>query len=329
MQSPQPSTIKNIIAQAVASNSVLRWPLPPELEASQAVAYRNDFATTLAKKKVPEILRQYVYLSADEMRSLLLLAFREVLDTPLSGTGIELGAGCGLVSSIIATRSEVETVFALEVCEKMVSLVIPKVVASLLPDRESKVIPVVGSFNDIRLPDNSLDFAIEIDSLHHSDNLHETLAECARVLKPGGRLLCFDRCHPNSLSDEKIDEMLSRVYSQKFLIENSYPPDIILTRRQNGEHEYRLFEWENAFKAAGLDLLRVKKFGKPIRAKEALKGLRLAFGGRGKTRHTNTASPLGTMFEWIGQKFRLALGYRGKHSDLAVKETTVFLLRKN
>jgi ubiquinone/menaquinone biosynthesis C-methylase UbiE len=329
MKSPQHIDIEKLIAQAADSKGFLRWPLPLELESSPAVAFRNNFARVLAKKSVPEILRSYVYLTQKEMKDLLDLASQEVLDVPLHGIGIELGAGCGLLSSIVALGPAVEAVLALEICEEMASQVMPKVAASILSARSSKVIPVVGSFDDIQLPDNSLDFAVEIDSLHHSDNLKTTLKECARVLKPGGRLLCLDRAHPNSLSDQEVDKMLSYVYPRKFLIENSYPPDIALTRRQNGEHEYRLFEWEDAFRDAGLDLVRTKNLYKPERAKNAIKGLRSL--ARAKPRGTLDRADdptIRTTLRWISQQLRLALGCRGKHADLSAKETTVFLLKK-
>ena len=57
------------------------------------------------------------------------------------------------------------------------------------------------------------------------------MTECARVLKPGGLLLCFDRCHDDSVSDADVERLLSKVYSRDFLVANCYPPDITLTRR--------------------------------------------------------------------------------------------------
>jgi SAM-dependent methyltransferase len=230
------------------TGDVLRWPLPSELVSSPPVAYRNAFAKALAQESAPEIVKSYVLLSLEQMEWLYAFACRHLLPSGLCGRGIELGAGCGLLSSVVARDPKVEVVYAVEVCDVMATLVIPKVAAYVLGERGRKVVPVVGSFDDLRFSAGSIDFAVEISSLHHSDDLAKTLAECARVLKRGGILLCFDRCQPNRITDAEVNAMLSKVYPREFLVANHYPPDIRLTRRENGEHEYRLFEWQTAFR---------------------------------------------------------------------------------
>jgi SAM-dependent methyltransferase len=212
----------------------------------------------------------------------------------------------------------------------MVELVMPKVAERVLGAQASKVAPVVGSFDDIRLPDASVDFIVEIDSLHHSDDLAATLRECARVLRPGGRMLCFDRCHSNDVTDREVDLMLSQVYSEDFLRKNHYPSGIRMTRRDNGEHEYRLYEWEDAFRSAGLKLAGARKFIWSVRPALALKGC-LSLLPRAVTRHiyrTDNAD-LRTTFQWLRQPLIRM------HKDpffgapvLAPKETTVFLLTR-
>lgn len=54
---------------------------------------------------------------------------------------------------------------------------------------------MVGNFDDIKLENESVDFIIEFDSLHHSFNLDKTIRESARILKPGAKLLAIDRSH--------------------------------------------------------------------------------------------------------------------------------------
>jgi len=265
------------------------------------------------------------------MERLLNLAIRHTGAPRLAGNGIELGAGCALLSALVARSRSVDSVLALEVCEKMAELVVPKVSNWILGSKASKVIPVVGSFNDIQLPDCSLDFALEIDSLHHSGDLERTLRECARVLKPGGVVLCFDRCHPNSVSDVDVKDMLDMVYSREFLAANHYPVDINLTRRDNGEHEYRLYEWERAFAASGLSLLKTVRFAKAVSIKRAVKSL-LAWLSpnllpRLVSRRAREREELGL---WLRQKWRQLVPTSFRNgSVLAPKETTVFYLRKS
>ncbi len=271
------TTLNDIVDEYRRTGQVIRWPVPQELQSSAAVEYRTDFAQTLAKRSVPEIISSYVYMSASSMDRMLALASRHLLSEPLGGVGIELGAGCGLLASVVAKKKAVETVLAVEVCEQMASLVIPKVASFVLGKEANKIVPVVGSFDYLRLPANSVDFAVEIDSFHHSDNLSVTLSECARVLKPGGLLLCFDRSHPNTVTDDDVEQMLSQVYSREFLLANSYPPDIVLTRRGNGEHEYRLFEWKSAFDTAGLKLIKTIEFSEEGTVSFSSEGTNLSF----------------------------------------------------
>jgi ubiquinone/menaquinone biosynthesis C-methylase UbiE len=321
---------QEILGKHGSRHGPVKWPLPATLTSSPAVAYRNCFAEALSLKTPERIVSSYVYLAPNDMQGLVNLILRRVLMRPLAGYGIELGAGCGLLSSVVAEHPRVQGIFALEVCEKMAELVIPKISNWILAGKSSKVIPVVGSFDDIRLADDSLDFAIEIDSLHHSDDLGRTLSECARVLKPGGILICLDRCHPNSVSDAEVQTMLNRVYSREFLVANHYPPDVVLRRRDNGEHEYRVFEWERAFKWAGFRVVKTVRFAKTVSGRTALKGLLSCLPGAtrlglriGRTEATRLAHA------WLRQLWRrISPALRGEWEILAPKETTVFYAEK-
>lgn len=280
-------------------------------------------------RSVEHIVADYVYLSVQEMFELLALASRHALAAPIEGFGIELGAGCGLLSAVVASMPNVRAVLAVEICQRMPELVIPKVAAEVLGGDARKVVPVVGSFDDLRMPDASLDFAVEIDSLHHSDDLSGTLRECARVLRPGGQLLCFDRCHPDSITDEQVEAMLSRTYDRSFLLANCYPPETVLTRRENGEHEYRLFEWKAACDAAGLRLERIASFSRRVPARAALKGA-LSILPTPIKRHLGgvARANLGATRQWLEQRVWLSWRSRWRGHIFAPKETTVFVMRK-
>jgi ubiquinone/menaquinone biosynthesis C-methylase UbiE len=314
----------------IRSGQVLRWPVPEEFTSSPAVAYRNRFALALSTRSVPEIVESFVYLSPAEMKRLVHVARTSVGAPPFRGVGMELGSGCGLLSATIAREPGVEAMLAVEICEQVAASLIPKVASGVLQNSADKVTPVVGSFDDLQVPDNSIDFIVEIDSFHHSDDLPRTVSECSRVLKPGGRLMCLDRCHSNSVSDADVERMLSEVYSRRFLIQNAYPPDIKLTRRENGEHEYRLFEWQAAFKSAGLRLVRTRKLIKEVPLRKAVKGVLGLFPAplRRAVYQTDNATIRET-FTWMAQpvRNRFATSEFGRPL-LAPKATTVFLLEK-
>lgn len=117
------------------------------------------------------------------------------------------------------------------------------------------MISVVGDFDNLELDNNSIDFAVSWDSMHHSTHPIKTLKECKRVLKENGILIIVDRAHNNSTPDSEIERMLNIRYDEEFLIKNHRSKDMILTRRENGEHEHRFFEWRRFFHEAGFDLL--------------------------------------------------------------------------
>ena len=312
-----------------STSDYLKWKIPEELLNNPAVEYRNRFAAALSRLSADEIVESYVYMSCDAMQRLVSKACSTVRFQP-RGTGLDLGAGCGLLASTVARSADVDAVYALEICEGMVELVMPKVANRVLRSQAHKMRAVWGSFDEIQLPAGSLDFIVEIDSLHHSDNLELTLRECARVLRRGGQMLCFDRCHSDSLSDEEVELMLSQVYSESFLRNNHYPPGIRLTRRENGEHEYRLREWKGAFASAGLKLQATRKFVKEIRPSLALKGCLGALPRR-MTRHLYKSdnADFHTTLQWFSQVLavRKADGEFGP-PVLAPKSTTVFLVER-
>ena len=317
--------IHELIDEYARTRTALRWPIDPQLEAAVKVSYRSRLAIELANKSAAEINRRYVYLTDRQMSRMLDLVQQHVFAEPLAGVGLELGSGSGLLAVVAAARPAVKAVLALEVCENFDAL-IQKVADSVLGSQSTKVIPVVGSFDDLRLPDNSLDFALDHDSLHHSDDLTTTLTECARVLKPGGFLICFDRCHPDSVTDAQVNEMLDHVYSKQFLQFNNYPPDIILTRRENGEHEYRRFEWRGATEAAGLEWVADCDFVQAISFKKATKGLSsiLPRTLRQKLYRTDNSS-LRDTGKWLTQTF----GQWLPHAPvLAPKSSNVLVMQK-
>lgn len=316
--------------QLLGAERPVRWPLGEELESSPMVAYRNQFAEYLAGRDVDEILDAYIYCTVSEMDQLVRLVETHALPRPLEGLGLELGAGTALLSCVVAKRFRVEAILALEICQQMAALVMPKVSRAILGEESDRILPVVGSFDDLRLPDESLDFVIDIDSLHHSDDLPRTVAESSRVLKHGGTMLVLDRCHPNELTDSDVQRMLSVEYSREFLERNHYPTDIVLTRRDNGEHEYRQREWQAAFQFAGLTLERMIEFQRPLTLSHAIKGLCSPWSKRPVDgRVTRNGYCLGTAWDYAREKAAQWLGTESPTDYvLAPKRTTVFTLSK-
>ena len=58
----------------------------------------------------------------------------------------------------------------MELVEDVVKLCQPIVKKQILKDQYEKVVSVVGDYNFLELPDNSVDFAISWDAMHHSQD---------------------------------------------------------------------------------------------------------------------------------------------------------------
>ena len=229
------------------------WSREKSLISGQEYVGNQLIAQNASSKGYDAIINEYVYIDTQHVSEI----FKKISKSwnMMKGIGIDLGGGVGCISSTIAKKEDVKKIFCVELVEDVVKLCQPVVKKNILGKNSNKVISVVGSFDNLELEDNSIDFAVSWDSMHHSSNLIKTLTECKRVLKDDSVFVIVDRAHNNSTSDSEIERMLNVVYDEEFLIKNYRSKDTILTRRENGEHEYRFFEWNNYFKQTGFEIL--------------------------------------------------------------------------
>lgn len=216
------------------------------------VTQAENLTAKYAAAPLETILDVYVAYpnSAAVIRDFLNL-FEVLKPFSFGGVGMEIGAGIAVFSSMICKRfPEVKCIYSIEVVSGVVEKLRPTVIDHLAPEHRSKIVNVVGSFNDIDLKDGSCDFCVENSSLHHSHDLPVTLQEINRKLRIGGHLLVVDRAHNDSLSEEQRNLMLDLVYDKETMEKNGFVGER-LTRRQNGEHEIRLCEWMRAITDAG------------------------------------------------------------------------------
>lgn len=163
------------------------------------------------------------------------------------GLGVDLGGGVCLISSVLEKHFSVKNIFCVEIVEEAIKYCHKKIQKFILGKQSEKIISVNGNFDHMNIDTNTVDFIIAWDSLHHSDNLKETLKECFRILKKNSFLVVVDKVHNNSTPDIEIERMLNFQYDKQFLKNNFLDENLILKRGDEGEHEYRFFEWEKFF----------------------------------------------------------------------------------
>ena len=215
----------------------------------------NKVAEKISLKDFKEMWKQYTAISPKNLSKILKLD-RDVWKN-IKGIGVDLGGGIGLVSSIIAKKKRVKKIYCVEVVENAVLKSQPITIKNILNNKsQKKVLSVHGSFDELNLRNNSVDFCIAWDSFHHSRNIIRTLKEAKRVIKRNGRLIIIDRGNNNSKTNKEIKQMLNITYTKSFLRSSYLPTNMRLTRAMNGEHEYRFFEWDNFFKKCKLKVLK-------------------------------------------------------------------------
>ena len=229
------------------------WKRNPNLISGQEYITNQLVAKEASSKGFSAIIDEYVYINSENVESTFNIIPKS--SELIHGTGIDLGGGIGCISSTLAKRNAVDKIYCVELVEDAVKLCHTIVKQEILKEEKHKVISVIGDYDNLELEDDSIDFAVSWDSMHHSIDPIKTFKECKRVLKKNGVFIIVDRAHNNSTPDSEIERMLNITYDQEFLAKNYRPKDTILTRRQNGEHEYRFFEWKKFFKESGFDLI--------------------------------------------------------------------------
>jgi len=213
----------------------------------------KTLARELRDKDYRDIAVAYIFITPEDVEQTFKLLPKAW--ESFQGRGVDLGGGIACVSSIIAQKDEVENIHCVEYTEDLVKLCQPILKKAILKEKANKVISIVGDFNNLELSDNSLDFAFCWDSMHHAYDPIHTLRECRRVLKRGGRFVFIDRAHNNNTPDSEINRMLNIVYDKEYLRKNYLDENMTLTRKDNGEHEWRYKEWDYYFAESGFKQL--------------------------------------------------------------------------
>lgn len=250
---------------------------------------------------------------------------------PLMGVGIEVGAGLALLSCAMLRldgSDSVQGILALEATKPFVEKGIKRSSQELLGSKSKAVIPCHGIFEQIPIENGALDFGLQIESLHHAEDLDLAVKEISRILRPGGIFVSIDRSWVDSVSDSTLEEMLSHRYTPEWLASKNFDPNVPFTRRDNGEHEYRDSYWKMIFERNGMRV-RSETFLHPrIETWQILKRL-LCLAGLQGLASVKVKSRKGLIRTYFTSRF----GIRGRlFSNLLIsphpRPLTVFVLEK-
>jgi len=113
------------------------------------------------------------------------------LQTRVHGAVADIAAGSCWLAGKVSRLQQVERVYAQDLSQGFLERVGIRVFLDLGGD-PSKLTFVASDFNDLPLPDGSLDAAFLFAALHHSLSPIPTLREVLRCLKPGGTLFVHE-----------------------------------------------------------------------------------------------------------------------------------------
>lgn len=100
----------------------------------------------------------------------------------------DIGAGSGYFSFRMAEMVPQGRVLAVDIQPEMLQMIEERRQA----DGVDNVQGVLGSVDDTRLPDNSIDLALLVDAYHEFSHPYEMLSSIYDALKPGGRIVLLE-----------------------------------------------------------------------------------------------------------------------------------------
>lgn len=130
--------------------------------------------------------------------------FRETpaLDAlPRGAAVLDVGCGGGQIATDLARENPEFRVFG-------VDLAFPQICRARRRSRGVRFVP--GSAQDLPFPDAAFDLVYSIGSIKHWSDRARGLAECVRVLRPGGRLLVLDLDRECSVEESREFVRLTR-----------------------------------------------------------------------------------------------------------------------
>lgn len=232
---------------------VLRWLSDGDLNGLYTAAYWNDIEE---ERKKPWWIEDGEY---DECRRYLAetglmreyqLAEAFIRDIPRDGLKVmDLAAGIGWTSALLSKIDRVAEVHCVEMSSHRLERLFPHSIA-MFQGSGAKIHRYLGSFYDLRMPEQSMDVVFLSQAFHHAHRPIRLMTECDRILKPGGRIVVVGEHRIG------VHRVVSRFFSTLLRkgrivtdFHDLFPPDPTL-----GDHYYRRSDYYLLFGAMGYRL---------------------------------------------------------------------------
>ena len=176
------------------SNEIVEWLTPDEIKHIDSSMYWNDVDIEKYKEwwiesAHDEKLMRYLKQDTNLEKGFLdLVEYAEALGHGLKGLVLDLAAGTCWTSAIVSKISDVHEVIAVDISRHRLEIIAPLVFEQFNANAE-KITRVLGSFNEIKMGDNSVDCVILMEAFHHAFDVNKLILEIRRVLKPKGIVL--------------------------------------------------------------------------------------------------------------------------------------------
>jgi ubiquinone/menaquinone biosynthesis C-methylase UbiE len=167
---------------------------------------------------------------------------RDLTETVRPARALDLGCGAGHASFAIAAGGAIQ-VTAFDPSPEMLAVVEREAAVRGLHGIETQV----GSAETLPFEDRTFDLIATRFSAHHWAEVPRALAQCARVLKPGGRLVVIDVVAPE---EQALDTALQAI---EFLRDASHV------------RNYRVSEWRHMLEAAGFAMPTIDSWRLPLK----------------------------------------------------------------
>lgn len=197
----------------------------------------------------------------------------------LKGIGIDLAAGNLWAVPHLFSLGKIRKLYCLEYSKHRLLRIGPKVLDyyNVLKDR---IILVYGSFYDLHLDGNSIDFVLLSSAFHHADNPGKLLSEISRVLKQDGVAIIigehiinlyrtyFKHAAKMVVSIFVPKSLQKRLFNKIFQVNRLFPkpielfpPDPVL-----GDHYYTNREYQSMFSQYQFRVRRLKGKKSPFQS---------------------------------------------------------------